>query len=169
MLKVPNNYTLGDNGTFTVSDNVKVIYSKAFIKNSKIQKIKLNDSLELIEEAAFENCENLKNIEFSTTTNLKEIKNKAFYGCNELTEVILPEGLKRLGSNVFSSCKKLVTLELPSTFNIDESGDNICLITYQNIGFKIYSHKNIFENIKKNFKKFGIKEEADANNIIKEK
>lgn len=169
LLKIPNNYSLGDNGSFTINDNVKVIYSKAFINNTKLQKIKFNESLELIEEAAFENCENLKTIEFNNSNNLKEIKNKAFYGCSELTEVVLPEGLECLGLMAFSKCSKLVNLELPSTFKIDESGDDICLNTYKNTGFKIYCHKNIYEEIKKNFKKFGIKEEAEANNIIKEK
>lgn len=167
LLKFPNNLSLPENKTVKLIDSVKVIYNKAFINNSTIEKIELNNNIEKIGNQSFKNCSNLKEIIFSASTNLKEIGNEAFYDCNKLTTIDLPLGLMKLGNNCFAKCELLISISLPKTFDIINSGNNICLITYLNPNFKIYCDSLIIDVIKANYHKFGIKTEIEMNNIIK--
>lgn len=63
--------------------------------------------------AAFENCENLVNIQIpdSVTT----IGDTAFYGCTDIKDIIFPDSLTSIGENAFDNCDSLTSVILPDS------------------------------------------------------
>lgn len=116
-----------------VPDGVKVISSSAFYR-SKIKKIKLPSSLEIIERGAFAECKELKKlvipgsvkiieIEILCASGIEElvvengveiISEYAFFECPKLRYVSLPESLKEFGryGAVFVDCPELVGVDV---------------------------------------------------------
>jgi len=60
------------------------------------------DGVTAIGELAFENCENLVEINFPDS--LRVISQGAFKGCRGLKSIVLPEGLKKIKKNAMESC-----------------------------------------------------------------
>ena len=58
-------------------------------------------SVEEIEDNAFKNCENLKEVAFEEGSALKIIGKCAFSGCKRLAEMTFPEGLEKINSFAF--------------------------------------------------------------------
>lgn len=159
LLKYPNNANLDEDFSVTIRSGVKTIYNDAFVNNQKIERVIFNDSLAVIKENAFKNCQHLKQIDFSTATNLKEIGAFAFYKCTSLTKVLLPEGLKTIGNNAFANCnnaqtQNFVELYVPST--IISFGSNICYNTSNVDSFVLTTLVSNIENLKNNCEKFNI-------------
>ncbi|EKE42028.1 leucine rich repeat protein, BspA family protein [Entamoeba nuttalli P19] len=71
----------------------------------------MDDVVECIFDCAFEQCIELKNINFSS--NLKFIGNSAFFGC-AFNKIILPKNLEFIGDLCFSNCKNLTELRVLS-------------------------------------------------------
>lgn len=169
LIKYPSKLSINENGTFKLIDSVKEIYNKSFINNTIIEKIEINEALVKIGKSAFANCKNLKEIIFKNSMNLRSIEDEAFYGCNKLIEVNVPEGVLTIGNLAFAKCSALQSITLPKSLQINNCGNNICLITYQNDGFKIYCSESLIDEIKGNYQKFGIKTANEMNNIIRNK
>lgn len=97
-------------------------------------------SLTRIATGAFENTDNLEEIDLRDCINLKSIGDKAFI-YSKVTKVVFPEGLTSLGSAVFKGCSKLHSVLLPSTITdfgrgaLTGSGSDILLGTT----FYVYS------------------------------
>ena len=72
--------------------------------------ISFPDSVEAIEDDAFDECKGLEVLVFPD--HLKRIGNSAFDSCAALTDVFSPEGLEEIGGRAFDKCKclKQVTL-----------------------------------------------------------
>ena len=66
-----------------------------------------------IEDAAFENCTNLK--EVILRNGVTDIGSMAFSGCTSLTSVTLPEGVTTIGRWGFGYCTSLNFVTIPST------------------------------------------------------
>lgn len=120
-------------GNTTVPDGVKVISSSAFYR-SKIKKIKLPSSLEIIGRCAFAECRELKKLvipgsvkiieleilcgsgieELVVENGVEEISEYAFFECPKLRYVSLPASLKEFGSDgaVFVDCPELVRVDV---------------------------------------------------------
>ncbi len=116
-----------------VPDGVKVISSSAFYR-SKIKKIKLPSSLEIIERGAFAECKELKKLvipgsvkiieleilcasgieELIVENGVEIISEYAFFECPKLRYVYLPESLKEFGryGAVFVDCPELVRVDV---------------------------------------------------------
>lgn len=116
-----------------VPDGVKVISSSAFYR-SKIKKIKLPSSLEIIERGAFAECKELKKLvipgsvkiieleilcgsgieELIVENGVEIIPEYAFFECPKLRYVSLPESLKEFGryGAVFVDCPELVRVDV---------------------------------------------------------
>lgn len=116
-----------------VPDGVKVISSTAFYR-SKIKKIKLPSSLEIIERGAFAECKELKKLvipgsvkiieleilcasgieELIVENGVEIISEYAFFECPKLRYVSLPESLKEFGryGAVFVDCPELVRVDV---------------------------------------------------------
>ena len=108
------------------------ILAHAF-KRCDVQEAVMTDGIKCIEEGAFEDCENLKQVIFPNT--LKEIGSAAFSGCRNLVtaalpreveqigdfafadtalwQVILPQSLLWLGEGTYKGCCKLTNIQLP--------------------------------------------------------
>ena len=70
---------------------------------------------EVVEEADFKNCKNLKKVTF--TNKVKEIKYDAFTGCESLETIIFEEGsnLKIIEEYAFSECHSLKEIVIPNS------------------------------------------------------
>lgn len=169
LIKFPAKLSINEKGSLKIIDSVKEIYDKAFINNAMLEKIEFNDSLVKIGVSSFANCKNLKEVIFKNSMNLRSIGNEAFYGCTKLVEITIPEGVLTIGNSCFAKCSSLQSLTLPKSLEISNCGNNICLITYQNEGFKIYCDESFVDVIKGNYQKFGIKTDKEMNNIIRSK
>jgi len=83
-------------------------------RSSGLERVELNNGLEVIEGGAFVNCKSLmKSIEFPST--LKHVGKNAFYGCSSLKKIVLNEGLKKVDDFVFEKCVSLESINFPST------------------------------------------------------
>lgn len=88
------------------------IEKRAFA-NSALQSIILPDSVIFIGEAAFDQCQYMR--EAQLPAGLKSIENSTFMNCTALQSIILPEGMERIGESAFWGCTSLEYLYLPST------------------------------------------------------
>lgn len=121
-------YTVNDDGTATITKYngsdaevtvpaeidghaVTVIGYRAFHENQVIKKVILPDTVETIDQNAFELC-SLTSITLSN--NLTSISSFAFVA-SKLTYVNLPSSLTTLNDNVFAACQELAYVRIPHT------------------------------------------------------
>ncbi len=105
----------GDKEEFYVPDYVEHIYTVAFLNNTALKRIILNDKLIEIGERAFEGC---KNLEF----------------------IVIPEKVERIGERAFKDCKNLKKVFFMSdSVYVHESAFEGCdSIDYTNINDSFY-------------------------------
>lgn len=101
------------NATKEVNKGTTVIAVGAFTGEEWIQKLTIGTSVKSIGVYAFNNCKNLKTVDF--LNGIQRIDKQAFWGCTGLTQVILPESLEEIGEGAFESCKNITTLRLPNS------------------------------------------------------
>ncbi|GFH50167.1 leucine-rich repeat domain-containing protein [Chaetoceros tenuissimus] len=90
-----------------VLPGVRVIHRRAFSMLEKLQTVFMSeDSVETIEEMAFDRCENLSFVKFSR--NLEYIGYAAFYQCRSLTSIFIPPSCREIGNKAFCGCRKLI-------------------------------------------------------------
>ncbi|MBR3883604.1 MAG: leucine-rich repeat domain-containing protein [Bacteroidaceae bacterium] len=66
-----------------------------------------------IDESAFQNCTNLKNVNLpNSITNIGEW---AFANCTNLVSIKLPEGIEEIGEMTFAHCSSLNKINIPSS------------------------------------------------------
>ena len=93
--------------------------------NSRIQSIVIPDSVTIIDEKAFADCQNLKSVKLPKS--IKTIEHATFFLCESLEEVVIPEGIETIGSQAFMDCSSLKQLNLPSSLkNIDYEAFSYC-------------------------------------------
>ena len=92
--------------------NGKTIGKTAFMA-SGITSITFGSALETIGTMAFQNCNNLTNIQIPN--NIKTIEAQAFNGCTELATITFsePTHLTTIPANTFSNCDMLSTITIP--------------------------------------------------------
>ncbi len=61
----------------------------------------------------FENCSNLKYVEFTSDVKLKSIGDYAFNNCPKLERVDVPDTVTEIGESAFSGCKSLTQIHIP--------------------------------------------------------
>lgn len=126
---------ISSNAILELHEDTLVIRKNAGYKNTLIQKVILNDKLELIEDNAFRGCSGLLEINFPDSlkeigtyafascvllktidikNNVTSIGEYAFSGCRNLTNAILPNSLKVISKGLFSQCRTLKQIILPS-------------------------------------------------------
>lgn len=110
------------------------IMANAF-ESCDVQEVVMTEGITVIEEGAFRNCKQLKQVIYPQT--LREICDEAFFGCAELVtaalpgkleqvgryafagtalrQVVLPQNLLWLGEGAYQGCEKLSSLQLPKT------------------------------------------------------
>ena len=128
--------------TYIAGDDIVVnnIADSAFKGNEKVKKLVLPSSIERIENFAFQNCYNLKEIEFSEgltfigdssfwscgitslsnlPDSLKQIYPYAFFWCKELKEVTIPKNVTDMTLGTFNGCEKLESVIILSKAEIE--------------------------------------------------
>ena len=91
--------------SFVVPSSVTTIARHAFIGNSLLEKITLND-VAVIEMEAFAECKKLKSV---LSEQLSEIKDDAFDNCENLKEIVLPASLKKMSADAFHLSETAMT------------------------------------------------------------
>ena len=77
------------------------------------------NSVEIIGDSAFGQCEYLKQVFFSPDSKLKEIKSDAFFGCKMLSEITLPDNLSTMRDS-YSGAQDLNILRFLNILSILE-------------------------------------------------
>lgn len=95
---------------------VTCIGSEAF-KRAGIGYVYIPDTVTMIEESAFWDCDGLASIEIPGS--VKELgggfEAGAFANCDGLTNVILHDGLEVIGKNTFMHCENLTEIKIPNS------------------------------------------------------
>jgi hypothetical protein len=73
--------------------------------NENITECNVHDGTKIILNAAFENCNNLENIDMPN--GILAIGNSAFSYCTSLTKVEMPDSIIRIGNMAFWQCTNL--------------------------------------------------------------
>ena len=111
-----------DSCAFCVCDNLKkvklpnsleVIDRGAFAYCYNIEEFELSDGIKEIGYGAFSDCENLRKITFSK--NLKKIDSYAFRGCENLEKINFSDGVEVIGEYAFCSCENIKNIEIPKS------------------------------------------------------
>ena len=84
-----------------------------FRDKSSLISVKLPRTITTIDEGAFQNCFNLR--EVTLFRGLLEIRGFAFDCCNSLREIVLPHTIQRINEYVFRNCWNLKEIRIPSS------------------------------------------------------
>lgn len=111
----------------TLPQSVETIENHAFELCDELTSVKLPNSLRTIGVGAFWDCESLS--EIALPANLESIKSGAFYSCESLKKIQIPNSVTELGSQAFKDCISLETINIPTNIKTIEhftfSGTNI--------------------------------------------
>ena len=88
------------------------IFSVSNVRDTKLEKVVIEDGVETIGTSAFSFCQYLKEVTLPST--LKTIENSVFY-TTKISEIKLPDGLTTIGNSAFLSCSELTEVEIPNT------------------------------------------------------
>lgn len=101
---------VGDASTTEVPFGVTQIATGAFARTA-LAYITLPETVQIIGNGAFSDCDCLETIELSQ--GITSIEQYAFYGCKKLKTITLPASLKSIGRNTFEGCTSLTEIEIP--------------------------------------------------------
>ena len=94
-------------------ETIKVIEKEAFYYLKSLEEINIPESVEKIGEEAFGYCYALKSVEIPDS--VKEMGIRMFSACHKLERVKLPSGLAEIGDYMFSACHSLKEITMPET------------------------------------------------------
>ena len=100
--------------------NTEKIGRSAFRFCKKLNSISLPESLQIIENVAFEGCESLVTLQIPKKT--RKLGRAAFSRCKNLESAVLPEGMQVVEYHMFSECRKLKRVTLPDSIRVIENG-----------------------------------------------
>lgn len=98
--------------------SIETISSSAFAFNKQLESVTFadNSNLKSLGYSVFENCIELKSVNFPTkSVNEIILKNSVFDNCDKLDNVYLGESVTELGYAVFKGVKSVKTITLPSS------------------------------------------------------
>ena len=84
-----------------------------FLPNISLKAVTVEEGIQYIGEACFEDCTMLKNI--SLPQSLLCIENGAFHGCKALSEIALPKTLNCIDDSAFFECGGLKQITIPDS------------------------------------------------------
>ena len=118
LTEIPRGFFFSNNDltNYTIHKNITTIDPYAFNSAKNLKTVKISSDLELIDVAAFQNCESLTSIVIPDTCNT--IKNSAFMNCKKLQKVKLPKSLTMIDQTVFCNCTSLVQVTIPDAVGI---------------------------------------------------
>lgn len=125
-----NGYAFGSGGNVVVPEGVTEIAPNVF-KNSRIESLKLPETLKIIGENAFEDCFHLT--DFVMPEGLETIKKAAFMGCSSLKNIKIGKNVKNVGADAFRGCRNLKDLYIPKS--VKKIGKEILGVYDENANF----------------------------------
>ena len=120
---------IGDLHTVNIKNTVTNIKSKAFFNNKKLTTVSFEETptLMVIEDSAFDGCENLKNIVLPNS--LIKIYNYAFQNCKKIESIHLSSNFLEAWSYSFAYCYGLKEIQIE---NHEETNYNLSLNAFTN-------------------------------------
>ena len=123
VLVVPNTVEKIPGGVFngrgiislTIPNSVKVIGEKAFENCEKLTLVSFGNSVDSIGHRAFANCNALESIELPNS--LKTISSEAFLDCRSVSSLTFGNSLETIGERAFRNCERLESISLPNTIS----------------------------------------------------
>ena len=116
-------------------ESIVEIENRAFWKCTALELINIPSKIQTINEFTFYGCESLVSI--SLPFGIKSIKCAAFKGCKKLSSITIPEGLQELDISVFEGCENLRNIDLPLSLEIYGQGaipgENFKSVVGQNV------------------------------------
>ena len=87
-------------------ETVEEICQSAFSYAANITKDKIQSSVKLVDQRAFENCKNLQKVEIYSNS----IKTQAFYNCGKLKDVKIGNNVTEISHSIFGNCSSLMKI-----------------------------------------------------------
>lgn len=117
-------------GKLIIPEGTRII-GECALTYAYISEIVLPESLERIEDEAFNHAQYLRKI--TIPNEVTYIGEAAFHACYALEEVILPQGLEMLGCNAFHSCRTLKQIAIPGSLKEISPGAFAYCISLQQV------------------------------------
>ncbi len=99
----------------TIVSRITAVGDGAFAGASKLENLKLPDTVTSIGDSSFKNCTALKTA--ALPSRVTTISNSAFEGCRLLESIELPDYLTSIGDSAFKDCVGLKSLTFGSSLN----------------------------------------------------
>ena len=99
----------------TVDDGIQYIGEACFENCMMLEKVSLPQSLLCVDKGAFHGCKALSEIALSQRLNC--IDDSAFFECGELKQITIHDSVEYLGSYAFFSCSELECVKLSANVN----------------------------------------------------
>ena len=98
--------------SFNFPAQLTTIGSSAFCKSTVLQgDVVLPQSVKVIKNNAFQDCDRMKSITFSEE--LTTLESEALYGCDSLQAIVFPKHLKTIPRNLCGYCRQLQSIVFP--------------------------------------------------------
>lgn len=117
-----NAYSVGDySGEDTVVKIPSVFKDKPVIKikdntfsdSTKITKVIIPDSIEILGKSIFSNCKALKEVVFEGLSKIQVIPDNTFYKCVSLESITIPTSVKKIDDLAFYGCSSISEMKVP--------------------------------------------------------
>ena len=109
----------GEEESIIIPDWITTIGEKAFYHNTLLKEVILPQNI-VIENKAFEGCENLRNLTLEDEPlHIKRIGKKAFKDCKDLATNIIFTG-NVIGKHAFSNCESIESIALPPNTEVEK-------------------------------------------------
>ena len=95
-----------------VPRGTEIIGTRVFMR-AKAERAVLPEGVRIIENRAFDNCENLRAVQLPES--LRVIGGSAFGSCRRLAWMMIPDGTEEIGEWAFWSCPELNRLRIPAS------------------------------------------------------
>ena len=105
-----SNYCSDEGVLFNKSKTTLIVYPP----KKETSKYLIPGGVEKIEKYAFNNCNNLENVDISE--GVKSIGDYAFYTCEKLKEITIRKGIESIGNNTFFGTDVIIKTECDNTF-----------------------------------------------------
>lgn len=114
-------------------DTVKVLKEEAFDNCDGLLEIDFGSGLETIEEYGVAYCEKLETLDLPDS--VRTIGDHAFYDDTALLEILIPEGVESVGSYAFANTSSVKKISIPASMN-EFISYSFCTTSLEEIEFK---------------------------------
>lgn len=98
--------------SINIPNSIKVIGESAFKNCDNLTYINIPDSIKILSNYSFESCYSLTSVK--TGKNVEIIGNHAFYGCHKLATVYVSPNIKKICKEAFSNCNAITSVHIES-------------------------------------------------------